>query len=570
MRRSVKRVLLVVLAPALFLLLLEGVLALCGVTVPRYDGMNDPGRYWVPWAEPGKPAGYDRALPRNYKHFPEVPPLFLAEKPANGWRVFVLGESSVKGLPYETGCFSDWLRIRLAAMLPDRAVEVVNAGNAGWHATDIRLLLQECLEHEPDLLVWMVGHNEFVPHNVMGLRAETLTPVRRALGEATKRLHATHWLASLLPSIDLQRKTMFDRNQSDEVPCWGPELPLLKQRFREATAGAVADARAAGVPILLCTMPRNVREWAPGHSYYSDALHADPALRARWNAEYAAGLALLDAGDAAGALPALQRALAIDATPAKLHFALGRALHARGDATAARAAWMKSLEQDGGPMRAQPWAEQAIREVAAETRTPLVDLETAFDACGEVQLAGNELISDNCHPNLAGHELIASAILAVLERELHLPLDRSRDIPPAKGREQLGITAQQSQMVKQAESLNLVKLAVMAGTVDETWKQAHASCLAVLEKDPRSWEVVGGLGLLEGLAGNAEKARTLIEQAMANNAYVKVSYLFFWRTEPPYQKAFSQAGMDMAAMEAKLNPDERRSLENRVFRSQTR
>jgi hypothetical protein len=158
----------------------------------------------------------------------------------------------------------------------------------------------------------------------------------------------------------------------------------------------------------------------------------------------------------------------------------------------------------------------------------------------------------------------------VLEKEVRLPFDRSRDIGPARGREQLGITEHQAHLVKQAESLNLVKLALQAGKVNEMWEQASASCLEVLAHDPRCWEVMGALGLLESIAGRAEKGRKLIEQAMASNPYVKSSYVFFWKTEPPYQKAFADAGLDMAAVEASLTPEQARQLENRIFHSASR
>jgi lysophospholipase L1-like esterase len=565
-----KKLLLALLAPALFLGAAEAVLALAGVAVPRYDGLGDPGRYWLPRAAAGEPAGYDRAFPRSYKQFPEKQPLFLAEKPANGWRVFVLGESSVKGLPYETGCFSDWLRLRCAAMLPDRTVEVVNAGNAGWHATDIRLLLQESLAHQPDLLVWMVGHNEFVPHNVLDLRAELLHPVRHALGRSAGALRITHWLSSFVTRLERTRPVTFDRRHSDEEPCYGPELPLLRERFREATAGAVADARAAGVPIVLCTLPRNIRQWPPANSFFSPALRADPALRAQWDEAYGRGLAALEAGDTGAALAALDEARRIDAAPAKLHFALGRALAAANQPEQAREAWLRSLAQDGGPMRAQDWAEQAIRDVAADSLAPLVDLQALFDDRAPLKLMGKELISDNCHPNLAGHELIATALLGVLERELHVPFDRSRDVGPVKGRAALGISEHQVHLARQAESLNLVKLALQAGAVGEAWSQAHAECLDVLSVDPRAWEVVGGLGLLEGMAGHADKARGLIEKAMAGDLYVKSSYVFFWKTEEPYRKVFAAANLDMSLVEASLTPDQRLQLANRMFHATTR
>ena len=343
MRRWVVRLAVVVVAPLLFLLLLEGVLALAGVTVPRYAGFQDEGAYWIPCEVEGQPPGYTRVFPRNYKQVPETLPLFLRDKPADGWRVFVLGESSVRGLPYEVGCFTDWLRLRAGAMLPGRTVEVVNAGNVGWHATDIRNLAQECLEHEPDLLVWMVGHNEFVPHNVLTLRHEVEHPVLHAVQGAVASLRTAQWLGRYLPALRPQRESVFDHLQSEERTSYGPELPLLKQRFRETTAGVVADARAAGVPIILCTMARNLRESPPSYSTFSEATRADPALRSRWDAHYLAGLEALKRKDAAAALAALDEARALDALPAKLYYARGQACALAGREAEAREAFAQAL-----------------------------------------------------------------------------------------------------------------------------------------------------------------------------------------------------------------------------------
>ncbi|HZL99602.1 MAG TPA: tetratricopeptide repeat protein [Planctomycetota bacterium] len=570
MRRWLVRIGLVLAAPVACLLLLEGVLALAGVRVPRYAGFQDGGAYWIPCELEGRPPGYTRCFPRNYKQAPEELPLFLRDKPGNGWRVFVLGESSVKGLPYEVGCFSDWLRLRARAMLPGRTVEVVNAGNVGWHASDIRTLAQECLEHEPDLLIWMVGHNEFVPHNVLTLRRELERPVLHALQGAVSGLRTARWLGRYLPALRPQRESVFDQLQSEERPCFGPELPLLRQRFREATAGVVADARAAGVPIILCTMARNLRQSPPSYSYYSEAMRADPALRAHWDEAYAAGLLALQQGDAPGALAALGQALALDSTPAKLHYALGQAHAQAGQAEEARAAYARALEQDASPMRAQAWAEQAIRDVAAESGAPLADLQTLFDGSSPLGVAGNELIFDNCHPNLRGHELIAQTLLELIERQLQLPFDRSRDVPPERGRALLGLDQYGAFLAQRGEALNLVKLALQSGAVDDLWTRASESCTAVLQADPADWEVQGGLGLLEALAGRAAEARGLIEAAMAKNPYVKTSYVYFWTTEPAYRRAFAAAGLDMAAVEASLSPSERSQVQNRLYQAQLR
>jgi len=585
MRRSGWKVklALVVISPLAFLALTEAGLAIAGVNVARYEGLEDNGAYWVPWpseeaasdangATAGaatSPPGYQRVFPRVYRQFPEKLPLFLRDKPKNGWRLFVLGESTVKGLPYEVGCFTDWVRLRATAMLPDRTVEVVNAGNAGWHASDIRLLLQECLEQQPDALVWMVGNNEFVPDNVLGLRDELEHPLGHWLRSCVGSLRTTRWICERLPALSSRRIEVFDRMHSEERPFIGAELSLIQQRFAELTAGAVADAQAAGVPIVLCTMARNLRDWAPSASCFAESVHADAALRAQWDAAYLAGLAALEPesgeADPARALEELARAASLDDTPAKLHYALARAHDALGHDDDARTCYRAALERENAPSRAQDWVEQTIRDVGARAGVPVIDVQERFDVSGRLGLAGNELLWDGLHPNLRGHEIIANLVLGALERELHVPFDRSRDIARQEGLDRLGISQQTEQVGRAGEVLNLIKLALQAGDVDQTWKQARDGCRELLAADPGDFEIMGGLGLLEALAGEAESGRTKIDIAMRNNTYVKLSYLYFWKTELPYQRALAAAGLDMSAVEATLTPDQRTQLENRLW-----
>ena len=63
------------------------------------------------------------------------PQEFLADKPANGFRVFVIGESSAAGVPYDVGhAFSAFLQTRLQAELPSQSVLEVNyTGSRGTH-----------------------------------------------------------------------------------------------------------------------------------------------------------------------------------------------------------------------------------------------------------------------------------------------------------------------------------------------------------------------------------------------------------------------------------------------------
>lgn len=69
---------------------------------------------------------------------------FLAHKPANGFRVFVLGGSSEAGTPYGYDySFAEFLRVLLTEALPGRHVEVVNTATPGFASRRLLYVARE-------------------------------------------------------------------------------------------------------------------------------------------------------------------------------------------------------------------------------------------------------------------------------------------------------------------------------------------------------------------------------------------------------------------------------------------
>ncbi len=566
-----KKLVTAIVSPVLFIGLVELALAATGFERPLYAGLP-PGvtTYWIPWSEPGAPDGFTRSFPRSYKNFPEEQPIFVAEKPPNGYRVFVLGESSVQGLPFEVGSFCDWLRIRLRAMLPERFVEVVNAGNPGWHAKEIRTLARESARHAPDLMIWMVGHNEMVPQNVLALREEHERPLWHAATSLVNGLRVRHALARFVPKFSLKRETFHDRKPDDFRPCYDAELPLLKRRFREATAGVVADCRAARIPLVLCTLTRNVRESPPSGSFFSPEVLADPARREAWERIYGEALEAIGRKDATSALAVLARAEAIDPSPARLHFARGQALEMLGETAEARASYFRALELDSCPMRAAPWVETAIREVAAETSTPLADVERMLDADSPLQIAGFDWVVDNVHPSLGGHERIAELLLSVMERKLGLALDHTLDPPREEARRAIGVDVYDTYFSSRATCLANLQLVVQSGRKDELWTKAMELCDEVLRVAPKDWEIVAARGVLEAIAGNADEARSILRRAMTEDDMVRLVHVYYFHAEPPFRRVLESTGIDWAAEESRLHPSGKTILDNRLRRARLR
>lgn len=87
---------------------------------------------------------------------------FLKQKPKNGYRIFVLGESTTAGWPYPNNVmFSRMLNQRLAEAFPERDIEVVNTALAAVNSFTLNDFMDEILAQQPDAILIYAGHNEF-------------------------------------------------------------------------------------------------------------------------------------------------------------------------------------------------------------------------------------------------------------------------------------------------------------------------------------------------------------------------------------------------------------------------
>jgi tetratricopeptide (TPR) repeat protein len=121
-------------------------------------------------------------------------------------------------------------------------------------------------------------------------------------------------------------------------------------------------------------------------------------------------------GDCQGALPLVDRALALDPSPPLLHYLRAQCLERQGRLDEAEAAYAQSREQMIGNLGSRLSINTVIRRVATQTGVPLVDAARIFDA--HEHASGHhfneDLIVDDCHPSALGHQLIADALAPLL------------------------------------------------------------------------------------------------------------------------------------------------------------
>jgi hypothetical protein len=238
----------------LFAALLEGALALLGLggenRLMASRGFAHGARYVVPDDE--HPGGWRVQITGSAQDAIVVPPR------DGRVRVLLLGGSNTAGWP--TNVF----RGLLDAALPGPGFELINVGRAGYGSERMRILLEQCLEMRPDIVVIHEGHNEFVERGfAWELLGQWQSPAVLDALDAAMRLRALALPVELLrarrdaagpialPSLEGKpRDRIFEGLTFDQTQ-------VFYRAYRENFAAMIAAARAAGARVQLSTVVSN-------------------------------------------------------------------------------------------------------------------------------------------------------------------------------------------------------------------------------------------------------------------------------------------------------------------------
>jgi lysophospholipase L1-like esterase len=351
-------------------------------------------------------------------------PQFLATKPANGFRVFVLGESSVYGIPYDPQySFASFLGQRLAAALPGRVVEVVNCGIpaiASWH---IRRIALEIMAYEPDVVLVYAGHNDYTTREMPepGWWTRQLVETRAFQlavwsGQALRQWWSGPFDKGL--ALDPAQPFLMGQRAAGTSTMTAAERREIADRFARNISEIIAAAKEVGAVAMVASVGQNFRHWAPSAWRHTPGLA--PADAARWGQHWGTAERLRKANDCVGALAEYDAAVAIDPRPSIVQFGRGRCLERLGRWPEARVAYRKASDLDEVPMGVPTSFNAMIRRTVEEDGGVFVDVARRLDDTSPHRIPGNDVFMDHLHPNLLGNERIA-AIVANRLRELGLP-----------------------------------------------------------------------------------------------------------------------------------------------------
>lgn len=408
---------LVIGSPLLFLLLAEMAL--------RLVGYGQPTDFFIP--DDSKP-GWWRTNPAfTAQFFPEnfsLRPLnfrLAREKPANTYRVFVLGESAVQGTPEPGLGFAAQLRAQLARALPGRRVEVFNCGVTAINSHVVLEIARQLPDFAPDAVLVYLGNNEVIgPYGPGSVNVSGAPPrwLIRA-GIRARQLRLGQLLTRVVQrfgaraSRDLAWKGM-ETFAANHVRADDPRLAAVYAHFAANLRDILAVSSRGGARVVVSTVVANLRDCAPFVSVHRPDLSAEQL--AAWTKEHAAGVNAWRRDDTATAEAALTRALALDPQFADTSFLLGRLALARGDTAAARRHFITALENDALRFRPVPRVNAVIRSVAAARGAVLTDtaLQLGADPSSTTPVSGHEILFEHVHFNWEGNALLARRFAAAL------------------------------------------------------------------------------------------------------------------------------------------------------------
>lgn len=381
MRNIIKRLLLALLAPVLFLALLEGVLALTGFG-------HDTG-FLVSAEVDGEPVWVENPF-FTYTVFDpplaRIPASIVArqDKPADLFRVVVLGESAAMGDPIPDFGVPRVLEYALRHADPSAKVEVINAAITAINSHIIKDIARDLDKLKPDVVILYIGNNEIIGPFGPGTTFSGYL-ASDALIDAIRWVNRTRTSQLIWQGVALAK----DRREKQEfggvamfvdnpVPAHDPRLEAVRRRYANNLRTIIERAHATGARILVSTVAVN-REACPPSIAVNRPDLAGEALLA-WQKEFERGSRQARLKNWPEALTAFAAAARLDDQHAGLHYSMAICLKEAGRADEAHAHFAQAMNLDAFRYRTDDALNDIARELGASSGEGivLVDADAAF------------------------------------------------------------------------------------------------------------------------------------------------------------------------------------------------
>ena len=408
---------LMLLIPVCFFSLIEIACRLAEPSIP-----DDPYMSFS-----GKPDFFSEELV-NGKHYvrinhPQIyrarEVMFSAKKGENTVRIVCLGGSASAGWPHPpTEIYSAYLEKALQHSFPGKTIEVINASGHAYAAYRVRLIFEEMMNYDPDLIIIYSGNNEFVEDRTYIKTQEIFGPLFSIMNKSAAFRVARAWTVKFTQrgnkklSASLRSPMRFAiwskvKQRALKLRKDPEQFESVKQHYSHSIEMMIKRARQRTIPVVLVTVPVNLRDWHPNVSIHS----AEGEELLRWQKLYQAGRRALLEDKPHKAVGSLTEATALDPVHADSHFYLAQAFEQSGDYENATREYDKARDLDHNPFRASSEFNDIIQTVGHRNKgVYIADVDTSFRTASAPFAPGFNLFLDYVHPTRQGNLIVAKTV----------------------------------------------------------------------------------------------------------------------------------------------------------------
>jgi tetratricopeptide (TPR) repeat protein len=364
-----------------------------------------------------------RFFPAQLMRWPG-PVMFEAKKPANTYRIFILGESAARGEPEPACAASRFLEALLDQRFPDTHFEVINLGITAIDSHVILPIAQDCARADGDLWIIYMGNNEMVgpfgAATVFGAKAPPVGLVR--LNLALQKLRVAQLLLDVESKLVKPKANaswggmkMFLGNQLSPSD---PSRQVVYRNFERNLNDIVRAGLGSGAKILLNTVSVNLKDCPPFASLTNTLAAADAA---RFKMLLSDGCQAQEQKDFSGAAQMFAAAAKLDPQCAELQFRWTECLAQMGGAAPAQKHFQQACDDDALPFRADSHINEIIAGAGkqyASDRLVFFDAAAALAAQTTNDVCGQETFFEHVHFNIDGNFRLGLAWAGQMEKLL--------------------------------------------------------------------------------------------------------------------------------------------------------
>ncbi len=364
----------------------------------------DPAKYFVPQIYSGN---------------------FELNKSPNTYRVFVVGESTPAGFPYQYNAVpSKILQKQLEILHPEKNIEVINVGLTGTNSFTVLEFVAELIDYQPDAFIIYSGQNEFYgafgaasTNSIGGGRwmirlYQSMRSVRSFILMENTLYAVAHFFYGSDPAS--YSGTLMQQLAKDKaIPFNSATYHRALESFGRNITETIAIASSRSIPVIISTLVTNEGSLPPFVSVHSDEVNEKQ--REEMQSLQKEGETLLQQKQMRPAAEVFKRLISIDPQWAMGHFRLGQCYHLLGSNDSAAAAFGRARDYDGLRFRASAGMNSILRNAAASGTAVLADVESDFRSASADGIIGASLLWEHVHPTFSGYVLLAKSWLNALE-----------------------------------------------------------------------------------------------------------------------------------------------------------